>query len=143
MFLDPRQLLNSWWIDQASVLVPLLCSSTPPRQLHLSTLLFLIPSLTDDSTPIDTSICRELLRIYIKDKHDSDFIFFRSLSIPLSSHLPNHFRSIQTTFQVIFNLFEGFSSLGMFLISHFLSFKTQVFGVFEKFWGFSKLMSFC
>ena len=80
MFLDPQQLLNSWWIDRAFVLVSLLCSSTPPRQLHLSTLFFLIPSSTDGSTPINTSICRELLRIYIKDKHDLDFIFFRSLS---------------------------------------------------------------
>ena len=59
------KLLDSWWIDRASLLVSLLCFSTPSRQLYLSTLFFSTPSSTDDSTPLDTSICQELLRIYI------------------------------------------------------------------------------
>ena len=45
-----RQILNSWWIDRASLLVSLLHYSTPPWHLHLSKLFFLTPSLTYVST---------------------------------------------------------------------------------------------
>ena len=45
--------------------VSLLHSSTLPRQLYLSTLFFSTPSSTDGLTPLDTFICRELLKRYI------------------------------------------------------------------------------
>ena len=66
------QLLNIWWIDREcfclldsfsthvgsiEILIwyLIMCSSTPPRYLYLSTTIFSTPSLTDVSTPLDTS----------------------------------------------------------------------------------------
>ena len=98
--------LNSWWIDRASLLVSLLSSSTPPQQLHLSTLFFLTPSSTDGSTPLDTSICRELLKLYILVCCDP--ILISSISLDLSSpvHLSNHSLSLQTYFPSVFQFFS-------------------------------------
>ena len=81
--------LDSWGIDRASLPVSLLCSLTPPRQLHLLTLFFLTPSSTDGSTPLDTSICRELLRIYIYALRDSVLISSISFALSVPVHLPN------------------------------------------------------
>ena len=81
---------------------------------------------------LDTSICRELLRIYIQVLCYPDFISLDlSLSIPLSPYLPNHSLSLQTTFP---SDFQGFSSLGKFLISHFHAFHVLK----PRFWGFLK-----
>ena len=38
--LDPRQLLDSWWIDRASFSLLLICPLIDPQQLHLSTFCF-------------------------------------------------------------------------------------------------------
>ena len=92
-----RQLLNTWWINQESsclldsfstpsgsiehlFLYLLICSSTPPRYLYLSKTIFSIPSLTDGSTPLDTFICRDLLRHYLTFLVRSEPHFIRSLS---------------------------------------------------------------
>ena len=109
--------LDSWWIDWASFLVSLLCSSAPPRQLDQSTLFFLTPSSTNGSTPLDISICRELLRIYILAFCDP--ILISSISVDLFAlvHLPNHSLSLQTSFP---SDFQGF--LFTWYVS-FLSFK--------------------
>ena len=64
-------------------------SSTPPRQLHLSTLFFSTPSSTDGLTPLDTSICRELLRIYIYAHRNPVLISSSSLDRSAPVHLPN------------------------------------------------------
>ena len=73
-------------------------------------------------------------------------IRFSFLSIALSSLLPNHSRSLQTSFP---SDFQAFSSFFLHLVSFFsliymhFMFWNLGFGVFENFWGFSKLMSFC
>ena len=64
-------------------------SSTPPRQLHLSMLFFSTPSSTDGLTPLDTSICQELLRIYIYAHRNPVLISSSSLDRSAPVHLPN------------------------------------------------------
>ena len=86
--------LDSWWTDQASLLVSLLCSSSPPRQLQLSTLFSPTPSSIDGSTPFDTSICWELLKLYILVCHDPILISTISLDLFAPIHLPNTFFSL-------------------------------------------------
>ena len=80
--LQSRQLLNTQWIDRETsclldsfstaggqielLLLHLMgCSLTPPRYLYLSKTISLIPSSTAVSMPLDTFICRDLLRIYL------------------------------------------------------------------------------
>ena len=92
-----RQLLDTWWIDRESscllgsfstaggsieflFLNLMVCSSTPPWYLYLLKTNFLTPSSTDVSTPLDTFICRDLLRVYLNFLVRSDPHFFRSLS---------------------------------------------------------------
>ena len=121
----------------------LLYFSTPSRQLYLSTLFFLTSSSTDVLTPFDTSICRELLRLYI---------FVLREPVLISSICPHLFifqtlsLSLQTCSPVIFQAFSSFPSLGKLLFSfiymHFMFWNLGL-GVFENFWGFSKLMSYC
>ena len=98
----------------------------------MSTLFFSTPSSTDGLTPLDTSISRELLRIYIKDKRNPNFIFSRSLSLDTSvfsppkslSLTPNHFSSD----------FQAFSRF-FFNFMHFHVLK-------PRFWGFWKILGF-
>ena len=108
--IDPRQLGGS--IEQVpgpsiaggSIKILFLCLCFIPRQLHLSTLFFSTPSSRDGSTPLDTSICWELLRIYIKGNRDPNFIFSWSLSRYLC------FLTSQITFSHSKPLFKWFSS---------------------------------
>ena len=91
------QHLDTWWIDRASsclldsfstpggsiellFLIKYFCSSIPSQHLHLSTSISSTPSWTDGSTPLDTSICRDLLRIYLSFLMRSDPHFSRSFS---------------------------------------------------------------
>ena len=97
--------LDSWWIDWASFLVSLLCSSAPPRQLDQSTLFFLTPSSTNGSTPLDISICRELLRIYIYALHDPVLISSICPHLFTSQITLSHSKPLS---QVIFKRFQGF-----------------------------------
>ena len=104
-----QQLLDSWWIDRKwfcildSFLTPdgsiellflflLGCSSTPPRYLYLSKTISLMPSSIDVSIPLDTFICRDLLRVYLSFLMRSDPHFIRSLSLDSSLFFfPKHF----------------------------------------------------
>ena len=72
-------------IDRASVLDMLGCSSTLARHLHLSTTIFLTPTLTACSIPLDTYICRDLLMAYIISSCDPQLISI-DLSLENLSH---------------------------------------------------------
>ena len=58
----------------------MICSSTPPLYLYLSKTIFSIPSSTNVLTPLDTFICRDLLRHYLFFLVRSEPHFVRSLS---------------------------------------------------------------
>ena len=99
---------------------------------------------------LDTSWHFYLSRItedLYKGQARSDSQFYRSLSrqlCPFTS--PNHSLSLQTTFQVIFDLFASFLFtwyVPNLSFSCIFMFWNLGFGGFENFWGFSKLMSFC
>ena len=109
--LQSRQFLNSWWIDRenscllnnfltAGGLIELLflylmvCSSTPPQYLHLSMAFSSTPTSIDVSTPLNTCICRDLVRAYIISSCDPQLISFNlSLDSSLFS-LPNNLISL-------------------------------------------------
>ena len=88
-----RQLLDTWWIDRESsclldsfltaggqiellFLHLMVCSSTPPRYLYMSTTISSIPSSIAISIPLNTCIYRALLRAYIISSCDPPIIFF-------------------------------------------------------------------
>ena len=70
-----------------------LCLCFVPRHLLDSCIcrrcFFSTPSSTDGSTPLDTSICQELLRIYIYALCDLVLISSISLNLSAPIHLPN------------------------------------------------------
>ena len=115
MALHPRQLLDTWWIDRASVLDSVglfLDTSSIPQQ---STTFFSIPSLTDILIPLDTCICRDLLLALFKLPVRSRTHFTRSLSRYLSLFSPK--RSHLTPIfgpQGFFKLFQEFLHLVSF-----------------------------
>ena len=78
-FLDPRQLLDSWWIDRDSLIMSDEFFLDISRQLHLSTFCFLDTWL---DTYLDTSICQDLLNLYIQVLCNPAFI---SLDLSLDS----------------------------------------------------------
>ena len=88
--LYPRQLLDTWWIDQASVLdsdVLFLDSSSTPQ---LSTSIFSTPPQKIPrylSIPASVEIYQLL---YIRPLYDSEIIFLQSLSWYFSVSLPKH-----------------------------------------------------
>ena len=94
---------------------------------------------------LDTSICRELLRIYIYVIHNLVLIFSISLDLLhlFTSQTLSTFSKSST--HVIF----GFSLLKItwydlfLLILHAFHVLKLKFWGFEKFWDFSKLMSYC
>ena len=55
---------------------------------------FLDTSLTNGLTPLDTSICQELLKLYILGCHDTILISLISLDLSTPIHLPNTFFSL-------------------------------------------------
>ena len=81
------------------------CCSIP----QLSTTIFSIPSSIASSTPLDTCICRDLLRVYIYFLHDPFLISSISLDLSTPVHLPNTLSlSLQTSSFVIFQAFSRF-----------------------------------
>ena len=128
-----RQLLNTQWIDRESsclldsFLTPggsiellflylMICSSTPHRYLYLSKTIFLIPSSTDVSTPLNTFICRDLLRVYLSFLVRFVPYFDRSLSRQLSLFLSQKISSHSNLNpQGFFKLFQDFLHLVSFL----------------------------
>ena len=144
MFLPPQQLLDTWWIDRASVLIS--------DFLFLDT--FSIPQL---STTFSRHLPQQLLQHLLIPHLSSITIgsiftsftirlsFLRSLSICPCLFISQTLSfSLPTSSSRFLQAFSSSSTLGKLLIPHYSCiscFKTQVFGFFEKFWGFSKLMS--
>ena len=103
--LPPWQLLDTWWIDRASIVgsdeLFLDTCSTP----QLSATISLIPTSIASSTPLDTCIYRDLLKVYI---------YFLRDPILISSICPQLFisqtlsLSLQTSSFVIFQAFSRF-----------------------------------
>ena len=137
MGLHPRQLLNTWWIDRASVLdsVKLFLNTSSIPQL--STIIFSTPPSTGVSIPLDTCICRDLLLALFKLLVRLGFHFIRSLSRYFSVFSPKTFSSHSKLFSSrILQAFSRISSLGKLLIlSHscISCFETQVLGFLKNF----------
>ena len=107
---------SSWTLDSFSIaggsIELLFCVFTSFLDTSSTTasvnVVFSTPSSTDVLTPLDNSICRELLKLYILGCRDR-FLFLRSLSI-----YPHLFTSQITLShskplsQVFFKLFQGF-----------------------------------
>ena len=117
----------------------LICPSTDPRQLHPSTPFCL--------TPLDSSICRDLLGSYLSANCDFSLLFL-DLSLDRLAFSPP--KTLSLPLQISFpSVLQAFSSFSLHLVSFFsliymhVMFWNLGFGVFEKFWGFSKTMSFC
>ena len=125
----PRQLLDTQWIDRASLLVSLLCSSTTSSV----DVVFLNTYSTDVSTPPQHLICRDLLRILFKLFVRSAIIFLISLQIDfcfLSQTLSSLLQIYSTRF---LQASPSFSSLGKLLFSCITCihvFETKVLGFF-------------
>ena len=98
------------------------------------------------STPLNTSICRDLLNSYINIQSDSVLTFLDlSLSTDPSLHLPNTLFSLQTFNPRDFRPLLASNHLVCSLISSFfMQFMhlDQSFGVFEKNLGFFKIFEF-
>ena len=139
-----RQLLDTWWIDQESsclldsfwtpsgliellFLYLMICSSTPPRYLYLSKTIFTIPPSTDVSTPLDTFICRGLLRHYLFFLVRFEPHFVRSLSIDLcflSQTISSHSNLCSSRFLQAFSSFSFLDKLLIFSYSCISCFET-------------------
>ena len=132
-----QQLLDTWWIDRESFClldslsiaggqIELLflhlmgCSSTPPRYLYLSKTISLIPSSTAVSMPLDTFICRDLLRIYlsllVRFVPHSVLSLSQQLSLFLSQTLSSH-SSLDP--QLFFKLFQDFETQVLGFLKNF------------------------
>ena len=96
--LPPRQLLDTWWIDQASVLGSDVFFLDTCSIYQLSTTISSIPTSIASSTPLDTCIYWALLRVYIYFLRDPFLISSISLDLFALVHLPNSFSlTLQTT----------------------------------------------
>ena len=115
MVLHPQQLLDTWWIDRASVLDSVglfLDTSSIPQ---LSTTFFSTPSSTDISIPLDTCICRDLLLALFKLPVRSRTHFTRPLSRYFSLFSPKHSHLTPIfVLQGFFKLFQEFLHLVSF-----------------------------
>ena len=103
--LHPRYLLDTCWIDRASVLNLTPCCSIASSIPQLLKTRSSIPTSTDTLIPFDTFICRDLLAAYIRPLWDPNFISLRSfsryffVSLPKLSHLtPNLFLKDSSSF---------------------------------------------
>ena len=117
--LPPRQLLDTWWIDQVSVLGSNVFFLDTCSIYQLSTTISSIPTSIASSTPLNTCIYWALLRVYIYFLRDPFLISSISLDLSTPVHLPNSLSlTLQTTSFGIFKLFQDSSSLGKLLISY-------------------------
>ena len=142
--LPPPYLLDTWWIDRASVLGSdelFLDTCSIPR---LSTSIFLdtyLDSFLDTSRHL---ICRVLLSVLYKPPCAIQTSFHSiSLLIALCFLSQTLSKSLQSCFSKFLQAFSRFSSLGELLISHsscISCFETKVlgflknFGVFQNCW---------
>ena len=87
--LPPQQLLDTWWIDRASVLgsdeLFLDTFSIPQLSMTISS----IPTSIASLIPLNTCIYRALLRVYIFILRDPILISLISLDLFVPVHLPN------------------------------------------------------
>ena len=113
--LQSWQLLDTWWIDRASILgsdeLFLNTCSIP----QLLTIIFSTPSLTASSTPLDTSSVEIYWRFYISLLVQSEPHFIRYLSRLFSVFSPelSHLTSI-LILKGFFKLFQDFVLLVSF-----------------------------
>ena len=122
-----RYLLDTWWINQESSclldsfstpggsikflfldLIP--CCSIP----QLSTTIFSIPTSIDSSIPLNTYICRDLLRVYIYLLRDPILISSISLDLFAPVHLPN---TLSLTPNLFLCDFSSFFKILLLLVS--------------------------
>ena len=94
---------------------------------------------------LNTSICWELLKLYILGCRDPVLISLISLDLSTLVHLPNHSLSLQNSFP---SVFQAFSRISLHLVSfdslifmHFILWNLS-FWNFCKVWGFSKSKRF-
>ena len=99
--LPPRQLLDTWWIDRASVLrsIELFLDTSAVNNHFLGTYL--------DSF-LNTYIYQALLRVYIFILRDPILISSISLDLSAPVHLPNTISLTPNLFLVIFQNFLRF-----------------------------------
>ena len=115
MLLPLRQLLNTWWIDRASILGSdslLLDTCSIPQ---LSTSFFSTPTSTVSPTPLDTSSVEHYLRFYLNLLVRSGSHFTRSLSrlLPVFSPKLSHLTPI-SFLKGFFKIFQVFPLLVSF-----------------------------
>ena len=114
------------------------------RHLQLSTVFLSTPTSTDVSTPLDTFICQDLLRLFFNSSCD---LLLISVDLPLdysAFHLPILSHSLQSSSSRFLQAFSSLSSLGKLLISHIHAFhvlKPRIWG-FWKFLGIFKIVEF-
>ena len=108
-------------------------------------LFFSTPSSIDGSTLLNTSICQELLKLYILVCCDPVLISLISLDLSAHVHLSNHSLSLQTSFPSVFQAFSRISlqlvSFNSLIFMHFILWNLS-FWDFCKIWGFSKSKRF-
>ena len=130
-----RKLLDTWWIDWASILnSDELILDTSAVDEH-----FLDTSSTDTLIPLDTCICRDLLASLYKASAWSGSHFHRSLSRYFSVFSPKTLSSHSNLgSQGFFKVFQVF----LYLVS-FQSFFIHAFHVLKpRFWSFWKILGF-
>ena len=98
MLLPPRQLLDTWWINRASIL------GSDSLLLDTSTIDDHFLDTYHDKF-LDTCICRDLLRVYIYFLHDLFLISSISLNLSAPVHLPNTFSLTPNLFLCDFSSF--------------------------------------
>ena len=101
--------LDSLSTAGGSIELLFLCLCFFSRQLYLLTLFFSTPTLTDGSTPLYTSICRELLRSYIFVLRNLVLISTISLDLSALVPLPDTFSLTPNLFPSDFSSFFNFS----------------------------------
>ena len=114
MLLPPRQLLDTQWIDRASVLGSdslLIDTCSIPQ---LSTTIFSISTSIDSSIPLNTCIYRDLLRVYIFSLRDLFLISSISLDLFSPVHLPN---TLSFTPSLFLEIFHAFFKIFLLLVS--------------------------
>ena len=112
--LPPQQLLNTWWIDRASVLrsdESFLDTFSIPQ---LSTTISSIPTSIASLIPLDNCIYRVLLRVYIFILRDPILISSISLDLSAPVHLPN---TLSLTPNLFLCDFSSFFQILLLLVS--------------------------
>ena len=95
--------------------------------------------------PWNLSICLDLRGSIYRVRAILVSLLLISLDTSVSSHLPNTFFSLYTSFLRDFRSQNHLLSFGLIFFTHSImhfTFSVLTFGIFDKLWGFSKLMEF-